>query len=142
MTTLHEKIVADLKAARFQREDMKRNVLTTLLGELDTTTKRTGKPLTDEAVVATIKKFVENAKFTMSKLSQEVELYKVYEQEAILLRSYLPLQMSEAELSGAVLAFIGEGFTTMGEVMSQLKYKYAGLYDGKMASAVVKKYVQ
>ena len=141
MTTLYDKLIGDLKAARFQRDDMKRNVLTTLIGELDTNAKRTGKALTDEAVVATIKKFVENAKFTMSKLSPEVELYKAYEQEAILLRSYLPLQMSEAELTGAILAFIGEGFTTMGEVMAQLKYKYAGLYDGKMASAVVKKYV-
>ena len=141
MTTLYDKLISDLKTARFQRDDMKRNVLTTLIGELDTNAKRTGKPVTDEQAVATVKKFIENAKFTMSKLSPEVELYKAYEQEAILLRSYLPLQMSEAELSGAVLAFIGEGFTTMGEVMSQLKYKYAGLYDGKMASAVVKKYV-
>lgn len=141
MTTLYDKLIGDLKAARFQRDDMKRNVLTTLIGELDTNAKRTGKAVTDEQAVATVKKFVENAKFTMSKLSPEVELYKAYEQEAILLRSYLPLQMSEAELAGAVLAFIGEGFTTMGEVMSQLKYKYAGLYDGKMASAVVKKYV-
>lgn len=141
MTTLYDKLISDLKAARFQRDDMKRNVLTTLIGELDTNAKRTGKPVTDEQAVATVKKFVENAKFTLSKLSPEVELYKAYEQEAILLRSYLPLQMSEAELTGAVLAFIGEGFTTMGEVMSQLKYKYAGLYDGKMASTVVKKYV-
>ena len=142
MTTLYNKLISDLKAARFQRDDMKRNVLTTLIGELDTNAKRTGKAVTDEQAVATVKKFVENAKFTMSKLSPDVELYKAYEQEAILLRSYLPLQMSEAELSGAILAFIGEGFTTMGEVMSQLKYKYAGLYDGKMASALVKKYAQ
>lgn len=141
MTTLHNKLIDDLKAARFQRDDMKRNVLTTLIGELDTNAKRTGKAVTDEQAVATVKKFVENAKFTMSKLSPEVELYKAYEKESALLAGYLPKQMSEAELTGAVLAFIGEGFTTMGEVMAQLKYKYAGLYDGKMASAVVKKYV-
>lgn len=141
MTTLYDKLIGDLKAARFQRDDMKRNVLTTLIGELDTNAKRTGKPVTDEQAVATVKKFVENAKFTMSKLDPNVELYKAYSQEVALLEAYLPKQMSEAELTGAVLAFIGEGFTTMGEVMSQLKYKYAGLYDGKMASTVVKKYV-
>lgn len=141
MTTLYDKLISDLKAARFQRDDMARNVLTTLIGELDTIAKRTGKLVTDEQVVATAKKFVENAKFTMSKLDPNVELYEAYSEEVVLLEAYLPKQMSEAELSGAILAFIGEGFTTMGEVMSQLKYKYAGLYDGKMASALVKKYV-
>lgn len=141
MYTLYNKIVADLKDARYKREDMKRNVLTTLLGELDTNAKRTCRHPTNETVIATVKKFVENAKFTMSKLDPSVELYKAYSQEVELLSAYMPKQMSEDELAGAVLAIVGEGFATIGEVMAQLKLRYPGMYDGRTATTVAKKYV-
>ena len=54
---------------------------------------------------------------------------------------FLPKQMSEDELKTAISQML-EGKEKspklMGQMMGQLKSKYTGLYDGKMASSLIK----
>jgi len=60
----------------------------------------------------------------------------------VLLQSYLPQQMSEAELNDAIAAAISEsgasGPQAMGKVMAVLKPRLAGRADIGKASALVK----
>jgi hypothetical protein len=62
--------------------------------------------------------------------------------EIAVISSYLPSQMSEAEVADAIRATVAElGATSikdMGKVVAALKAKYAGRMDFGNASAVVK----
>lgn len=125
--TLKERIQEDRKIAMKNREIEKKNVLGTLLGELD----RISKTPTDAEVVAVVKKIMENNVLTNTTNENEY------------LSIYLPELMSETEIKDAITPFIDEhGLNnpkSMGLVMKFLKDNYAGQYDGKTASDVVKK---
>ena len=54
-----------------------------------------------------------------------------------IVESYLPQQMSEADLRAAVAAIVAEtGATGVGPVMKELTKRHSGHYDGKTASRV------
>ena len=60
-----------------------------------------------------------------------------------MIASYLPKQMSEAEIADTVAALVKETGATamkdMGRVMAAIKERYAGRLDTAKASAAVKK---
>lgn len=62
--------------------------------------------------------------------------------EIVILRGYLPKQMSEAEVDAAVKAAIGEtgasSVRDMGRVMAHLKARHAGKMDFARAGAAIK----
>ncbi|MFX4300030.1 GatB/YqeY domain-containing protein [Pseudosulfitobacter pseudonitzschiae] len=115
--------------------------LTTLKGELETRQKslKPQRDLTDDEVIATIKK-------TINTLEGNIILYdeRNMEEAAIMARSeialfeeFLPTQMTDDEIRSFVSSKIKEG-ANMGQIMGALKAEKAGLYDGKVASAMVK----
>ena len=55
--------------------------------------------------------------------------------EMIVMSEFLPKMMSENELKGAIQA---SGCNNIGSAMKYLKENYNGLYDGKMASKLIK----
>jgi uncharacterized protein YqeY len=61
------------------------------------------------------------------------------EAERAVLARYLPTMLAPDELSVLVSGWIAEGVTTMGPLMARLKERYAGQYDGKVASEIVRK---
>ena len=61
------------------------------------------------------------------------------EAERAVLARYLPTVLAIDEVTALVSAWIAEGVTTMGPLMARLKERYAGQYDGKVASEIVRK---
>lgn len=142
-------LLADIKKCQLQarkdRDSVKASALTTLIGEIETATTGTGKTLTDEAVVATVKKFITNAKDSRqfaidgnaadaaARLTAEIAVYE----------QFMPQQLSEEQLQAEIAAIISiPGQVTqkpnIGAVMAALKSKYAGQYDGALASKLIK----
>jgi uncharacterized protein YqeY len=70
------------------------------------------------------------------------ELAKAEREEIAIIQSYLPKQMSEAEMKAAIEAAIKEtgaaGMKDMGKVIGALKAKHAGKMDFAKASGLVK----
>jgi uncharacterized protein len=70
------------------------------------------------------------------------ELAAQEREEIGIISGYLPKQMSEADVNGAISAAIAEtgaaGIKDMGKVIGVLKSKYAGQMDFGKASAMVK----
>lgn len=70
------------------------------------------------------------------------ELAKQEAEEIDIIRSFLPRQLDDGELTQAVQAVLGEieaaGIKDMGRTMAILKERYAGQMDFTRASAVVK----
>jgi len=127
--TIQGMINADLKSAMLQKNEEVKSLLRVVIGEFN----RVDKTVTDEKATAILKKMVENAK----------ELGNLKEVE--ILSGYLPTQLSETELREAILTISKDIDATtmkdMGKVMNGLKAKYAGMYDGKLASTLIKEYL-
>jgi uncharacterized protein len=70
------------------------------------------------------------------------ELAQQEEEEIAIIESFLPQQMSEAEIAAAAKAAIAEtgasGVKDMGRVMAALRERHAGVIDLARAGAVVK----
>jgi uncharacterized protein len=70
------------------------------------------------------------------------ELAQQEEEEIAIIESFLPQQMSEAEIAAATKAAIAEtgasGVKDMGRVMAALRERHAGVIDLARAGAVVK----
>lgn len=124
--TVQEKINADMKSAMKNKETLTRDILRVVIGEFN----RIDKKVSDEKALAIIKKMGQNA-IDQNKFD-----------ELHILVSYLPDEMDELEIKRVCMNFImnmdNPTIRDMGKVMSHLKNNYNGLYDGKIASTIVK----
>jgi len=99
----------------------------------------------DTVVLAIIEKLIKQRKDSIQQFQQAArnDLVEKEQAELLLLQSYLPLQMSDAELEQPVAAAIADsgasGPQAMGKVMAVLKPRVAGRADIGKASALVKK---
>ena len=141
---LVDKIKQDQLSARKRRDSLSTQLLTTLYSDVVMVGKNDGgRETTDIEVISILKKYIKNAEEVKSNLSPSDErfAYAVFEIEV--LNSYLPNQLSEAELTAVIAQIIdAREFTSMkdmGKVMQALKAIYDGTYDGATASDIVRR---
>ena len=118
------------------KKDLNRDLLRTLVGDC---CKESKEP-DDAKVIATIKKFIKNAEETLKCIGTEVgkvDTYSKHKQEINILESYLPKQLSEADIRELLGLCRAEGYD-MGRAMRHFKEKFSGLYDGKFVSTLAK----
>lgn len=141
--TLFEKIKADQLAARKAHNGLASSLLTTLVGEAAAIGKNNGnRDVTDAEVVALVKKFVKGMDETLGFLgNRNAEATNVVLAEKEILSKYLPLQMTEGQLRTAIEEIILTQGVNMGKIMAALKTRYDGMYDGKMASTIIKELI-
>lgn len=134
--TLQEQINAHLKNAILTENSDVKSILRVLIGELN----QKGKIHSDVVVVAAVKKLIESAKIIIASPDAGDRVASALKEISIL-ETYLPKQLSEEALRSSIKGVISLNSYTvkdMGKVMSFLKDNYAGQYDGKLASVIVK----
>lgn len=97
--------------------------------------------LSEKDVAQVIQREVKQCRETLDFARQagRAEQVAEHEEQLAILESLLPSALSEAELKEAVRAIVAEtGATSLGPVMKALGERYAGRYDGKLASALAK----
>ena len=130
--------------ARKERDEIKSSLFTTLYSEASMKGKNDGnRDSTDEEVIAVIKKFLNGVNETLEALKFSSDgRVKVAVLEKEILESLLPKQLSEDELRIAISALIAgleeRNPKAMGKIMAGLKAQFAGLYDGAVASKLIK----
>jgi uncharacterized protein YqeY len=104
-----------------------------------------GKPaLGDAELLSVLQKMIKQRQESkeMYEKGGRPELAQQEGEEIAIIQSYLPRQMSEAEMAAAIDAAIAEigaaGIKDMGKVIGALKGKYAGQMDFGKASGLVK----
>lgn len=138
--SLIQAIKAAQITARKARDVVTASLLTTLIGEAEMVGKNANREVTDQEVVATIKKFIKN-------LDETIRIAGGYRDgdacdkawtEKQALEKFLPKQLSEAEIRVLISDFldVGETRPSMGEVMKHMKSNYDGQYDGKVVSKI------
>lgn len=120
---LIDKIVED-RQTNMKLRNVNFNILTTLLGDLDSLGKR--DTITDDQVLSKIKKYIENNNFTLKYIvQQDSELLRL---ENEVLGSYLPTTLTESEIKNIILNDI-EGDISMPTVMQYFKKHYKNQVD-------------
>ena len=128
---LYERLKQDMMNARKSKDSEKSLWLSGVIGELQ---RGGGKEFEDTQVVSLIKK-------NLATLNENLKASPGHEatrKEIDFLYGYLPQQMSEDEVREAVRTLIADGANNIKLVMSGLQTHYAGLYDGRLASGIVK----
>ena len=110
------------------------NILTVLIGELETIASRDRSEITDDKVIAGIRKLIKSNTETL-KLVANPKLVK----ENAYLETFLPASMSEEQLRAAIK---DSGATNIGEAMKALKSNPDAVYDSSLASKVARELFQ
>jgi len=125
-----EKLKAEKISAMKEKNTIKKNILSTLIGDIEKENK-SGKILTETEILKMIKKMIDNNITTNDiEENQYIEIY-------------LPTMLSDEELETIISKIISdnnlEGMKAMGMIMKNLNQNYAGQFDGKTASIISKK---
>lgn len=113
--------------------------LQTFIGEVEMVAKNKQQEFpTDEQCIATLKRFCDQIDETIGLIS-DTDKIAALEAEKAIYEQFVPKQLSQTELTEVVKQFVANNpGVKMGQIMAHLKANYTGLYDGKMASDVVK----
>jgi uncharacterized protein YqeY len=136
-------IQAELQSAMRAREMPKVYVLRGLVAAIkNLKVEKQVKELPEAEITALVKKEVSKRTeaLTFAEQGGRTELIEQNRAEIALLEVYLPHQLDAAELEAAIRSVSAElGTTQIGPLMAEIKKRYAGQYDGKLASELVKK---
>lgn len=150
MTTLKEKLKADLDAAIRGRDELRSSTLrlTITAITMEEVSGKSKRELSDDEVLKVIAKEAKKRREAAEAFAQggRAESAERERAEGVLLDSYLPKQLSDEELDGIVAAAVeeakaagAEGPRAMGAVMKIVNPKVAGQADGGRVAASVKK---
>lgn len=143
--SLKERLQKDLKEAMKAKDSFKRDTIRFLMSAIKQVEVDTRKVLSDEDIIKIIQKSIKQREDAAQQYKEggREDLYEKEIKEAEILRSYLPKQLSDEELTKEVKTIIQEiGATSMkdmGKVMQAATKKLAGQADGKRISEAVKK---
>ena len=142
--TLKERITEDMKAA--MRASEKERLLTIRMAQAAIKQREVDERilLDDAQVIAVLEKMVKQRRESIVQFEQggRTDLADKEKAEIALLQSYLPAQLSEAEVEALIQEAVGSTGATsmkdMGRVMAAVKAKAAGRADMGAVSARIK----
>ena len=114
------------------------------LKDRDIEARGQGKTVSDDDILALLQKMVKSRQESVEIYDKagRAELAQQERDEIAVIQSYLPTQMSDADVAAAIDAAIAEtgaaSIKDMGKVVGALKAKYSGRMDFGKASAAVK----
>jgi uncharacterized protein len=137
--------VKDAMRARDERKLSTLRMVNSTIKNADIEARGQGKPpLTDADLLGVLQKMIKQRQEAVELYDKggRAELAAQEREEIAIISGYLPTQMSEADVKGAISAVIAEtgasGIKDMGKVIGVLKAKYAGQMDFAKASGMVK----
>ncbi len=139
---LFERMQKESLEARKARDAVRAGVLTTAISQVKGMAIDDGHRAPNDAdVLKVVRQFLKSVDENLALAAQgkmdatRAEQFKV---ERDVLLSYLPQQMSAADLKAALAK---SGAKNIGEAMKYLKANHDGQYDGKMASEIAKEVI-
>lgn len=144
---MREKFSSELKAAMKAGEKRRVDTIRMIMAALkdkDIEARGQGKAVSGEDILALLQKMVKSRKESLEiyEKAGRTDLVTQESEEIAVIHSFLPQQLTEAEVEQAISTAIAEtgaaSIKDMGRVVAALKGKYAGRMDFGKASALVK----
>lgn len=130
-----------LTAAMRAKDAMKMRALRAVVAAVKNKAIELRTPVPEREITALIQREVKQCRETLdfARKAQRADQISEHEELLAVLESLLPAGMSEGELREAIRAIVVEtGAAGIGPVMKTLGDRYAGRYDGKIASALAR----
>lgn len=139
-TLLKTEVFEQLKKAMKEKDILAKGVLTLLKSALDLAEKEKGAALTAEEEIAIVNREVKqtNQALEGAQKAERADLIEKEEAKLVLLKSFLPKQLSEQEIAEKLVAAGVEKGMNMGEAMKIAKPLLSGQAEGAVISKVVK----
>jgi uncharacterized protein YqeY len=138
MPITEEALRADLKNAMLAKERVRTSVLRALLAAAKNRAIELKQPaLPESELVAIVRREIKQRNETLefARKAERAETAAELAEEIALLEEYLPNQLGEEELRAAISTIVQDsGAKSIGPVMKELTARYAGRFDGKLAS--------
>lgn len=150
MSSLRMQFSEGLKEAMRARDQRRVSTLRLILAALKDrdiaarTGGRSTEGVSDEDILQLLQKMVKQRNESIETYEQagRIDLAEQEREEKAIIESYLPQQLSQAEMEEAVRAVLAEigasGLKDMGRAMAELKTRFTGRMDFMKASGVVK----
>jgi len=141
---LLNQIQEDIKSALRNQERLKLITLRMLMAAIQQKEIDTREKITEDGILAIIEKQVQlrNEAAEQYQAADRLELFKKENEEANILKLYLPDKLDEKEIVTIIestIASVGaKTIQDMGQVMSELKNQSQGRIDMKLASTMVR----
>ncbi|MBQ1354918.1 MAG: GatB/YqeY domain-containing protein [Solobacterium sp.] len=125
------------------KDTLKKGVLSLLISAIALGEKEKGETLSKEDELTYVQKELKQTKETLAETpADRTDLIAETEKKIAILESYLPQQMSEAEIKAAIEAIMQEkGLEPVkkaqGVIMKEMMEKYKGQTDGKTVNKVL-----
>ena len=142
--TLKDQITEDMKSAMRAKETARLGAIRLLLAAIKQREVDERIVVNDAGVIATIEKMIKQRKDSISQFEKagRDDLVAIEVGEVTILQTYLPAQLSDAEVEAAVAAAVAatgaSGPQDMGKVIGALKAQLAGKADMGKVSGLVK----
>jgi len=142
--TLKDQITEDMKSAMRAKETARLGAIRLLLAAIKQREVDERIVVDDAGVIATIEKMIKQRKDSISQFEKagRDDLVAIEVGELTILQTYLPAQLSDAEVEAAVAAAVAatgaSGPQDMGKVIGALKAQLAGKADMGKVSGLVK----
>ena len=142
--SLKGKLMEDLKDAMKNKDELKKNTVTMIRAAIKQIEVDKRVELEDNDVIDIISKEAKKRKDALAEFEKagRQDLIEQTNAELALIKSYLPEELSEEELTKIIEETIkevgAETMKDMGKVMQAVKSKTAGRADGKTINEIVK----
>ena len=142
--SLKDQITEDMKSAMRAKETARLGAIRLLLDAIKQREVDERIVIDDAAVIATVEKMIKQRKDSISQFEKagRDDLVAIEAAEMAILQTYLPAQLSDAEVEAAVAAAVASTGATgpqdMGKVIGALKAQLAGKADMGKVSGLVK----
>ena len=140
MTTLLDRLQGDLTAARKAQDKPLTLLLGTVLADVKNRQLELRRDATDDEVLDVLRKGIKRRResLEMYRSAGREELAARERTEVEMLERYLPPQVGEDEIRGAVRAAISGGAATVGAVMGKVLPQYKGRAEGSVINAIAR----
>ncbi len=143
--SLENKILEDYKIALKNKNKLKASVLSLLRSEIKNYLIQTqDKEMSDEDVIRVIKKHTAKNQDSINQFESgnRKDLAEKEKQEYLILKEYLPEELSEEKIRQTIESVISElnaqDIKAMGAVMKEVLSRIGSQADGKLVSSIVK----
>ncbi len=136
--SLKDRLRGDMNSARRRQDKDRARLLSTVLSDVRNREIEKGHDLDDPEVVEVLAKCIKLRGEAAEQMASRPELAEKERGEADALKEYMPPQLSEEEISQAVVAAIEAGAADIGAVMKAVMPQLKGRADGREVNRVVR----
>ncbi|WP_153732820.1 GatB/YqeY domain-containing protein [Sporosarcina obsidiansis] len=144
MSQLKDRLMADMKTAMKEKDQMKKGVINLLRAGLQNEALELKRELTEEEEIKIVQRELKQTKQSLEegqKANRE-DIVEAEKAKIAIVESYLPKQMSVEEVKELIGTLGISKDTPMGQAIGVVMKEVAGRAEGKTVSQAVKEYLQ